>query len=52
MEIILSTLSNYENVPNRRNMITDGMVQWFINAARNHSADNAIAAIPAWIILG
>ena len=52
VEIILSALANYECVPNRRNMITDGMVQWFINESRHHSADSAMASITDWIILG
>ena len=51
IEIILSTLANYECIPNRRNMIIDGMIQWFINKAKPHSADSAMAAITDWIIL-
>ena len=33
-------------------MITDGMVQWFIEEAKNHSADSAMVAITDRIILG
>ena len=50
--IILSALANYECVPNRRNMITDGMVQWLINASRTQGPDSAMVSITDWIILG
>jgi hypothetical protein len=52
IEIILSALANYECVPNRRNMITDGMVQWFIDESRTQGPDSALASITDWIILG
>ena len=52
IEIILSALANYECIPNRRNMITDGMVQWFIDESRAQGNDSALASITDWIILG
>ena len=52
IEIILSALANYECIPNRRRMITDGMVQWFINESRTQGPDSALASITYWIILG
>ena len=52
VEIILSALANYECIPNRRNMITDDMVQWFIDESRTQDPDSAMASITDWIILG
>ena len=52
VDIILSALANYECIPNRRNMITDDMVRWFIDTSRTQAPDSAMASITDWIILG
>ena len=44
--------SSYENVPNRRRMITDGMMEWFIKQAENTPIDSELRAIVDWIIVG
>ena len=50
--IILSALANYKCIPNRQNMITDGMVQWLIDASCTQDPDSVMASITNWIILG
>ena len=49
---ILHALSSYENVPNRREMITDGMMRWLLNESKRRHEDNELAAIVDWLILG
>ena len=44
--------SSYENVPNRRRMITDGMMEWFIKQAEKAQLDSELHAIVDWIIVG
>ena len=44
--------SSYENVPNRRRMITDGMMEWFIKQAEKAPLDSELRAIVDWIIVG
>ncbi len=49
---ILKSIKAYEEVPKRRRMITDGMMQWLITRAQHEAPDSAIRAIVDWIILG
>ena len=44
--------SSYENVPNRRRMITDGMMEWLIKKAKQSPIDSELRAIVDWIIVG
>ena len=50
--IILKAIKDYEDVPNRRRMITDGMMEWLVDKASKSAEDSAIRAIVDWIILG
>ena len=50
--IILTALNSYEDVADRRNMITDGMARWFVDQAKLDGPDSAMSAITDWIILG
>ena len=50
--IILKSVKSYEEVPKRRRMITDGMMQWLIDQASEAGPDSATRAIVDWIILG
>ena len=34
IDIIFSTLKKYEAIPNRRNMISDGMMVWLLSLAK------------------
>ena len=52
LAIITKAHSDYENVPNRRRMITDGMMAWLIKQADNAPLDSEIRAIVDWIIVG
>jgi len=52
VKIILDAVQNYETVPNRRRMITDGMMTWLIEKAARAGPDSAVSAIVDWIILG
>ena len=45
-------MKDYEKVPNRRRMITDGMMQWLIDRARQEGPDSPVRAMVNWIILG
>ena len=45
IDIILSALKKYEVIPNRRNMITDEMVCWFIEQSIQHGPDSTMTAI-------
>ena len=49
---ILKSVQSYEEVPKRRRMITDGMMQWLINHASSEGTDSPARAIVDWIILG
>ena len=50
--IILKALNSYEDVADRRNMITDGMTRWFVDQSKLEGPDSAMSAITDWIILG
>ena len=52
IHIILTTLQRYEDVPNRRNMITDDMMHWLLRVAKGLSQDDELVAILDWLILG
>lgn len=52
VEVILKTLRDYESVPNRRAMITDGMTRWMSSRAATASPDSAISAINDWLMIG
>ena len=49
---ILTALNSYEDVADRRNMITDGMTRWFVDQSKKDGPDSAMSAITDWIILG
>ena len=49
---IIHALSSYENVPNRREMITDGMMHWLLAESKRRHKDSDLAAIVDWLILG
>ena len=50
--IILTAVKNYEEVPKRRRMITDAMMQWLVEKASNAEPDSATSAIVDWVLLG
>ena len=52
VKIVLKALKDYEEVPNRRRMITDGMMQWLITQASRAGLDSPTQAIVDWILLG
>lgn len=49
---VLKAVKSYEDVPRRRRMITDGMMQWMIERADKEGPDSATRAMVDWIILG
>jgi hypothetical protein len=51
-EIILKSVKDYEDVPKRRRMITDKMMQWLIDKAAQSSPNSSTRAIVDWILLG
>ena len=51
-DTILTAVQDYEEVPRRRRMITDGMMQWLVTRASKKAPDSAICAIVDWILLG
>merc|ERR1712127_297465 len=52
VKIVLKALNDYEEVPNRRRMITDGMMQWLITQASYAGLDSSTQSIVDWILLG
>ena len=48
---VLKSVQSYEEVPKRRRMITDVMMQWLIEEASSEGADTPTRAIVDWIIL-
>ena len=44
--------SDYESVPNRRRMITDGMMEWLIKRAEKTPIDSELRVIVDWITVG
>jgi hypothetical protein len=52
VDIILKAVKGYEEVANRRRMITDGMMQWLLVEAARHGPDSPTRAIVDWILLG
>ena len=52
VEIILKSVKDYEDVPKRRRMITDKMMQWLITKAKQSGPDSSTRAIVDWILLG
>lgn len=52
IKLIITTVRNYEDVPQRRNMISDEMMWWMLRESKQHSADSAFVAILDWTILG
>ena len=52
IHIILEALRDYESVPKRRHMISDGMMYWLQRQAERADSDSKLAAIVDWIILG
>ena len=52
MDIILKTLQRYEDIPDRRHMITDGMMHWLVKTSQTLSEDCELTAILDWVILG
>ena len=52
IHLIVTTLKNYEEVPRRRNMISDDMMWWMLRKSSTHSPDSAFVAILDWTILG
>ena len=52
IEVILKALKNYEEVPKRRNMITDSMMHWLVAEAKRQDQDHATTSIVDWILLG
>jgi hypothetical protein len=49
---IISAIQDYEQVPNRRNMITDTMIHWMENHVAHLPEDAPERAIFDWILLG
>ena len=52
VSIILKAVKSYEDVPRRRRMITDKMMQWLIDEAGKCSMHSSTRAIVDWILLG
>ena len=52
VSIILKAVKSYEDVPRRRRMITDKMMQWIIDTATKRSMHSSTQAIVDWILLG
>ena len=50
--IVVRALAAYEDVPNRRNMITGEMMQYLLVESRRRHEDSDLAAIVDWLILG
>ena len=51
VQVIIHTLQRYENVPKRRNMISDAMMHW-LKKHPKHGQDSALSAIVDWLVLG
>ena len=49
---ILKAVKDYEDIPKRRRMITDGMMQWLIAKAKHEGRDSLTRALVDWILLG
>ena len=49
---ILAAVKDYEEVPDRRRMITDSMMHWLLKAAAKEGPDSSTRAIVDWILLG
>ena len=49
---ILAAVKDYEDIPNRRRMITDSMMSWLLDQAEAAGQDSATRAIVDWILLG
>ena len=49
---ILKSVQSYEEVPKRRRMITETMMQWLIEEASSEGANIPTRAIFDWITLG
>ena len=49
---ILKAVKDYEEVPNRRRMITDSMMHWLLKAAAKEGPDSSTRAIVDWVLLG
>ena len=52
INVILKTFKIYDSVSNRRNMITDPMVRWFVKEEKLHSHHSITAVLCDWILLG
>lgn len=52
LNIVLTAIESYENIPNRKNMITDKMCRTISELAANKPAVSLEAALYDWITLG
>ena len=52
VKLIITTLTKYESVPNRRNMISDAMMHHLQNHLGTVDQDSNFAAIFDWLVLG
>ena len=52
IKVIIHTHERYENVPKRRNMISDGMMHWLKKNQAKHDQDDALPAVVDWLVLG
>ena len=52
IQLIIGTLRKYENVADRRNMITDGMMHWLLQEVSKRPQDNELSSIMDWVVLG
>ena len=52
LSVILKALDDYEQVPNRRQMITDEMMHFLRDRAKSASIDSLPRALFDWIVLG
>lgn len=52
VDLIIKTVQKYEDVDNRRNMITDSMMLCLHREARRQHMDSEVSAIIDWLILG
>jgi len=49
-KIIIDALSKYEDMPNRKETVTDSMFQYIIDMAKNEPEDSQLAALRDWFI--